>query len=345
MVGYKLQLFKNIYITPGNNIVYIARGEQQDTVSNSEKGMPFLKIKLIEPAGTQGKTIDNKTVWTIERVHNNLCQVDDQSVEYIELYKNPERGSSAPWFFILAAGNAIEVQLPNGKQFSSGAFHFPGNPPIPQSSSSYSMGKDEVSLCNFSTELVEEITREHPFCNGWSIWGDNKFGMKKFPYPNWYYWANGILEALYDVWKLQRTQPAPSKAVVLGTNYIITAGATANHMNWQKGNTIHDETLNHEWPSGKVIVSITINNSGKVKAEIIDSQFPNDSIAKTLVDSIDKLSKHPAIIFPTVFPPTLSVDERNLAIDKQRHYMGVPNLPDFESVTFVGTFTSQEQKK
>ncbi len=349
MVGYKLQLFKNIYVAPGSDTIYIGRGEQQNTVPTNEKNMPYLKIKLVQQAGPQGKTIDNKTLWTIERVHNNLCQVDDPSVEYIELYKSPERGSSAPWFLIIAAGNAIETQLPNGKQFLSGAFHFPGNLPVSSSPSTYGINKgdvnSEVYLHNFSTELVEEITREHPFYNGWSMWGDNKYAMQKFPYPNWCCWVSGVLDALYDVWKLQRTQPAPGKVVTLGTNYIITSGTTANHMNWQKTNSIHDETPANNWSPGKVNISITINNNGKVKSEIIDWEFPDNSVAKILADSINKLDRHPAIIFPNIFPPKLSVDERNLAIDKQRHYMGVPNLPDFESVTFIGTFTNKEQKK
>lgn len=102
--------------------------------------------------------------------------------------------------------------------------------------------------------------------------------------------------------------------------------------------------MNQDWPSGKANLSITISNNGNVKAEVIDSQFP-ESINKTLVSSINKLSKHPAIIFPSVFPSKLSNDERYLSLDKQRHYMGVPNLPDFTAVTFNCTVSNKAQKQ
>lgn len=51
MVGYKLQVFKNIHIPPGSNTIYIAAGEQYIAIPESAtRGLPFLKIKLMQPA-------------------------------------------------------------------------------------------------------------------------------------------------------------------------------------------------------------------------------------------------------------------------------------------------------
>lgn len=211
MIGYKMQLFKNLSLAPDKDTFYIARGEQQDTIPNTEKGMPFLKIKLAQVAGPQLKTIDHKTLWTIKAVHNNLCQVDDPAIEFIEIYKNPERGTTAPWFFVLACGNAIQIQNPDGTPFSSGNISFGSNPSTPVSNRNYAVSKGDVYLHDFSTELCEEVAREHPFVNGWSMWSDNKYAMKKFPYPNWCYWSLGVLDAFFDIWNIQRTEVPQEK--------------------------------------------------------------------------------------------------------------------------------------
>lgn len=269
--------------------------------------------------------------------------VDDPSIEYIELHRNLQQDSSQPWFFILAAGNAIDIQHPNGQSVTYAGINLLNTFSPSQSFAISSVSTDQVDLHDFSIELGEEISKEKPLSNGYTIWEDDKYDMKKFPYPNWYYWTHGVAESLTDIWKLQHTTPPPGKVVTLGRNFIVTPRA-ASHIRWQSDATADNATISSDWPPGKVDIAITINSSGKVRAKLMDCQFPK-SVGKNLVDSINKLAKHPAIVFPTVFPVNLPTAEYNLAVDKQHHYMGVPSLPDFESVSFVCTFHNKEPRK
>ena len=343
MVGYRLQIFKNIHIPSGNSAVYIAFGEQYLAIPESaRKGMPFLKIQLAQPVNSQNKLIDNKTIWTIKRAHNNLCIVDDPSIDYIELHINLQQDSTQPWFFILAAGNAIDVQHPNGKPLTYTGMNLLNTFCPSQSMPITAVSTDQVDLHDFSIAFSEEISREKPFSNGYTIGEDNKYDMRKFPYPNWYYWTHGVAEALTDIWLLQSAFP-PGKVITLGRNFIVTP-KDKSHIRWHSDTIYNSIAIITNYPSRTIDIAVTINKDGKVKAKLVDCQFPKD-VGKTLVASINKLNRHPAIIFPTVFPSDLSADEYNLAIDKQHHYMGVTSLPNLESVSFICTFHNNSTRK
>jgi hypothetical protein len=339
-VGYKLSVFKNIFIPAGDNTVFVSKGEIYGA-SIPKSVLDFIKIKLVQPAGSKGQTISTDTVWTIERVNQNLFTVNDPSIEYIEL-KGPGDRYLIDLFNVL--GNAIQMRSPTGAVITYKAL-------LPAKSSAGAsvlaprceVSQGEVYLNNFPTEFAEEFQRELSLLPKIHAGISNQYAMKKYPYANWYYWVSGVLEALCDIWQVQRSSPVPGKAVILGTNYIYVPGPI-NEIPWKKNDTVNDALAKPPWPKGKIELKITITDAGKVSANLIDSQF-SKGVSSALVSSVNKLSKHPSIIFPNVFPEKLFADERNLALNQQKLYMGVSKLPEFKSITFNCTFRNSEIRK
>jgi len=342
LINYKLQFFKPVHISSGSNVVFIANGEEYGTIPEPDKGVPFLKIKLVEAAESKDKIIDRDTCWTIKSVHNNLCLVNDPSIEYIELYRNKNQVATAPWFIMIATGNTIQLQKPDGKPLSYSGISFPSSLGSIKAPMISGMNVGEISLHDFPPEVIQEISKEKALSKGNPYLGDSYYNLVKFPYPNWYYWAHGVAETLNTVWRFERTNPEPGKVVVLGKNYLGANPYIKNHIYWRSGNVISEDNIDPSWQKGIANIAITIKSNGTVKAVPINSQF-SKAATKVLVDSLNKLSYHPSVVFPTVFPEKMNATERATVDEKQHLFKGVAELPGYDSITFVCTFHNNDQ--
>jgi len=351
LIRCKLQFFKNIKIQPTSSEVYIVGGDIQDKpVTRATQNQAYLKIKLAKSTGASGELIDNNTCWTVTRVNNNLCLVNDPRIEYLELFNAQLQESNFVWDLILAVGNAVQVQYSDGSPMGSGRIP-PSirqpialiNTPAVKQLPKYEISRQDVYLHDFSADLNSELLKEVPFNHGFNL-SPSVGSIIKFPYPNWCFWTDGIAEVLNDIWQLQRTQAEPGNIVSLGDHYVTVPGKV-NYIHWQQDDFTTDgnDPVDPEWPTGKANVSVTVFTNGKIKAKVIDSQFTRSS-TRNLIRSIEKLSNHPGVIFPSVFPSALSPAELEQTHQQQRIYMGVPSIPEFKSVTFIGTFRHETSK-